>query len=228
MKILHLYPNLMNLYGDHGNITVLSRYLKDLGIRVKVEKKDIEDLIDFNQYDFIYMGSGTEDKLKIAMKDLMKYKLFISRYISKGKAGLFTGNAMELPGRKIDDEEALGILNFETVTTEKRYTGDVIARNEETKEVVGFINKSSLIKGGEADKLFTYEFRDSNLVDNDYEGYRTGNFFGTHIIGPVLVKNPAFREVIVKILAGEKFEERVYPYEQEAYDNTLQELRKRK
>ncbi|MBQ5805419.1 MAG: hypothetical protein IIW22_06565, partial [Erysipelotrichaceae bacterium] len=62
MKILHLYPNLMNLYGDYANVTLLCRHLKDQGIPVVIDRKEVEDTINLMQYDFIYLGSGTEEK----------------------------------------------------------------------------------------------------------------------------------------------------------------------
>lgn len=60
MKILHLYYDLMNLYGEYGNVVVLVKHLEDQGEEVIVDKKTIGDQIDFTQYDFIYCGSGTE------------------------------------------------------------------------------------------------------------------------------------------------------------------------
>ncbi len=228
MKILHLYPNLMNLYGEYGNVTVLKKHLEDLKIKVEIDRKEVQDDIDLLKYDFIYMGSGTESKQLIALNDLMKYKPLLKKCVEEDKVILFTGNAMELLGKKIDDHEALNIIDFETVTKEKRYTGDVIVTNEQIGEVVGFINKSTLITGGQQYKLFDYEFRYETLEDNDYEGYRYHNTFGTHIIGPVLVKNPGFMNLIVSLLAKDKFQKIDYPFEDEAYETTLRELRKRK
>ena len=228
MRILHLYPNLMNLYGDYGNVTLLCRHLKDQGIPVIVDKREVEDSINLMQYDFIYMGSGTEAKQLIALKDLIRYQQYLSLYVESGKPALFTGNAMELLGSSIDGNKALSLLDFSTETTEKRYTGDVIVRNPDIGEVVGFINKSTLIHGGESCRLFDYEFKGGSLVDNSYEGYRYKNLFGTHIIGPVLVKNPEFMKEIVRMLCIEAYKDISYPYEEEAYKTTLQELKKRK
>ena len=56
MKILHLYYDLMNLYGEYGNVVVLAKHLEDQGEEVIVDKKTIGDQIDFTQYDFIYCG----------------------------------------------------------------------------------------------------------------------------------------------------------------------------
>ena len=142
IKILHLFPNLMNLYGEYANVLVLEKHLKDQGLKVSVEKKDINSSIVFDKYDMVYMGSGTERNQKIALKELMKYSEELKKFIEKDKLVLFTGNAMELLGKSINNEEALGFLDF-TVEEHpgKRYAGDVIVENEELGKVVGFINK---------------------------------------------------------------------------------------
>ncbi len=228
MRILHLYPNLMNLYGDYANLTVLKKHLQDQGCKVSIDRKEVSDSIDFDRYDLIYMGSGTEKNLMVALDELKVYKHFLKKAIEQDKVILFTGNAMEVFGKKIGDRDGLGILDFTVELSEKRQTGDVIVQNTEIGEVVGFINRSSLIKGGGAYKLFDYEFRHEGLEDNDYEGYRYHNLFGTHIIGPVLVKNPNFMNKIVSLLMKGKAKEISYPMEEEAYRTTLRELKKRK
>lgn len=228
MKILHLYPQLMNLYGEYGNLAVLKKHLEDQGEYVTIVRKEIADSIDFKDCDMIYMGSGTEKNQLIALEDLMKYKPYLKMAMEEGKVILLTGNAMEVMGERIDDHAALHFCDFTVETTDRRYTGDVIVNSDEIGEVVGFINKSTLISGGEKEKLFTYEFRYATLKDNDYEGYRVRNLFGTHIIGPVLVKNPRFMETIVKLLVKDEYKEIVYLYEEEAYQTTLSELKKRK
>lgn len=217
----------MNLYGDYGNITILCYYLKQMGIRIDVDRKELQDNINLLQYDFIYMGSGSESKQIYALNDLMKYQQYLQMYVESDKVALFTGNAMELLGKSIDDKQGLGLIDFTVQNSEKRYTGDVILHNSQIGETVGFINKSSIISGGEDVKLFDYVFKDSNLEDNTYEGYRYRNLFGTHVIGPVLVKNPAFLKEIIKLLTKDKYKEFECPLEQEAYQNTLQELKKR-
>ena len=228
MKILHLYPNLMNLYGDYGNVRILVKYLNDLGIETQSDEKELGDNYNLKEYDFIYMGSGTESKQLFALNDLLKHKDELVEYINENKVMLLTGNAMELLGEKIDDKEGLGIINFTVKTSDKRYTGDVILHNEKLGDVVGFINKSSLISGGEEYKLFNYDFKDNNLIDNDYEGYHYNNLFGSHVIGPLLVKNPSFLDYLVELLAKDKYRKIEYEYLDKAYNVTLEELRKRK
>ena len=228
MRILHLYPDLMNLYGDYGNITVLKKHLEDQGEKVKVERKEINQVIDFSRYDFVYMGSGTHNNMLAALDAFRKFKHMFKLYLDNGGIALFTGNAVDLLGNKIDDHNGLGILDFETHTTEKRFTGDVVVHNSDFGSVVGFINKSSIVEGATKNALFTYEFKDNNLPDEQFEGYRYYNLFATHIIGPVLVKNPPFMKYLVRLLADENYQEMYYENESRAYDVNIKELRKRK
>lgn len=229
IRLLHLYPNLMNLYGDYANIAVLKSHLEDQELIVRIDNKDIGSNIDFSKYDFIYMGSGTESSRDIALTDLLRYKDDLKQCIENGKTILFTGNAMELLGNSIGNKQGLGIVDFDVETTTSRYTGDVIMESKQLGEIVGFINKSTLIKGGEDSKLFDYFFMDNNLKDNDYEGYRINNTYGTHIIGPVLVKNPKFMKTIIESILPEDFEykEIEYTFEEDSYLTTLAALKER-
>lgn len=227
--LLHLYPNLMNLYGDYANITILKKHLEDQDLNVRIEKKDIGSNIDFSKYDFIYMGSGTESNRDLALTDLMRYRDDLKQCIENGKTILFTGNAMELLGNYIGKKEGLGLFNFDVDCADSRFTGDVIVKNDELGEIVGFINKSTLIRGGEEDKLFDYTFMDNNLKDNNYEGYKRNNTYGTHIIGPILVKNPKFMDIIIRSILSDDYDYKKidYKFEEESYKTTLKALKER-
>ena len=240
MRILHLYHDLMNLYGEYGNIVVLKKHLEDQGIKVTVDKKTIGDKINFSNYDFVYCGSGSERNQDVALDDLLKRKKSFIKAIENDVLMLFTGNAMELLGNAIDDKECLGIIDFDTKKTNERFTGDVIVSNKEIGEVVGFVNKCTIVS--EAKKhLFTYVFKDTNIKDKKtkdeddnekYEGYHVGNIYGTHIIGPILVKNPNFMKKIVTILAKKenkkfKYKDITYQFEEDSYNVTLNALKQR-
>lgn len=229
MKLLHLYPNLMNMYGDYANILALKKHLEDQGLTVKVDYKDINEDIDFSLYDFIYMGSGTESKELIALNDIIKYKDEFKNLVNNNKVILFTGNASELLGKSIDDNLALNVFDFKTQHIDKRYTGDVIVYNDEIGELVGFVNKSSIISGDKEHKLFKYIFKDNNLNDEEYEGYIKNNAFATELIGPILLKNPNFMKYIVKKLLpnNQTYIDKEYKYELASYNVTLNALKER-
>ena len=231
MKILYLYSDLMNLYGDYGNMKVLKSHLEKLNVECEIEKKGIQDELDLNRYDMIYIGSGTESAQKLVLPHLKKYRNDLKIFIEEEKPVLLTGNAMELLGKKISEDEALGIIDMSVQETKDRYTGDAVMKSAQFGEVVGFINKCTLIQMDEADALFTYEFKDSNLKDNSYEGYRYKNLFGTHLIGPVLVKNPNFmKEIICTLLRNEEgfeYTDTASEFEKDSYQVTLEALKKR-
>ena len=232
MKILHLYYDLMNLYGEYGNVVVLKKHLEDQGFDVSVDKKTINEEINFEEYDFVYCGSGTEKNELFVLDDLIKRKDNFISSLNKGMICLFTGNSMELLGKSIDDKKALDIVSLKTTLTKNRYTGDVIVKNENLGEVVGFINKCSIIEEDENIKLFDYLFKDLNLKDSDYEGYKVNNLYGTHIIGPILVKNPSFMKHIVTSIGQKEnpnfvYQEKSYPYEEDSYNVTLKALKER-
>ena len=117
VKILHLYYDLLNLYGEYGNINILCAHLKDQGIEVELDKKTIGDSFNINDYDFIYCGCGTENHIKMALEDLKNHKTELLEYVNNNKVALFTGSSLEMLGKAITEGEneidALGIFNYE-------------------------------------------------------------------------------------------------------------------
>ena len=225
IRILHLYHDLLNLYGEYGNISILKKHLEDQGEVVTVEKKSIGDDFSFEDYDFIYSGAGMESNTMVALKDLKKRKDSLKKAIDLNKHILFTGSSYELLGESIDEEEGLNLIPVSVSHTDKRLSGDVIVKSSEFGELVGFINKSTQIK--QNDGLFEYVFKDEGLKNEAVkEGYRLNNLISTEIIGPILVKNPVFLNYFVKSLAH-NYVKKEYYYEEKAYEVTLEALKKR-
>lgn len=230
MKILHLYYDIMNLYGDYGNVSVLERLLTQSGADCEVVKKSLGDSFDFDDYDFVFMGSGTERNQKLVLEDLMKHKEAFSDYIESNKPALFTGNSFEMLGKGITDCEGKaydGLDLFKFFTTEqnkKRLTADAIFESDfSDKLFVGFVNKCSEINGIEAHAFKVKR----GLADNGqtgYEGVKYKNFIGTHLTGPVLVKNPHFAEYFAKIILGKDPNTDCLELAKNGYEVTLKEL----
>lgn len=192
MKITigHLYNDLMNLYGEIGNIKVLKYQLKKQGIDVLVKNLSINDDIDFDELDMIYIGQGTEENRLLVLEDLIKYKDKIKDAINDGKFFLITGNALALFGKyiKLNEKEikALNVFNFYTEQSEKRFVNEVVTNTKLIKEdIYGFMNHS-----------------DITIENNNYlftnEGVMYNNFYGTNIIGPLLARNPLFLKYFIK------------------------------
>lgn len=233
IKILHLYDDLMNLYGEYGNVEVLNKHLLDQGLKVKVERKSVGDRFKFTDYDFVYCGCGLESNQKVALKDIMKHQKDFNEALESGTYMLFTGNSMELLGEKIDEEEALNVAPLYTNHTNKRYSGDVVCSSKDFGEVVGFINKDTMNVELERDGLFKYVFKDPALDDGSIvDGYRVNNVIGTHIIGPILAKNPKLLDYLVRNLGTQnlkayRYKKITYPYEEKSFEVTLNALKGR-
>ena len=230
-KILHLYYDFMNLYGEYGNINILKQYLKNMNNDVVIHQKTVNDDYNLMDYDFIYIGSGTEKNLEYVLQDLKKHKEELLEYINSNKYALFTGNSYEMLGKSIDDVETLQILNFTVERLKDRKTDDVIMESSFIpNKVVGFINKMSTIKDNDC-PLFSVIFGIGSDKDNKTEGIKHHNLFGTYVIGPILVRNPYFLELIIKgmyELKGNKIDKiELNENEIKGYELVLSELENR-
>ena len=237
IKLLHLYPEAMSLYGEYANLTLLSRYLTWRGAEVEIRTVGCDEAPDFTGADLIYMGAGTERTQKAALGWLTPY-----RDALKGAADhslvLFTGNAMELLGASVTDQKGtahagLGFGGFATVETDKRVPHDAIAKIGLFPEpVVGFMNKCSRTSGVEDPLFEAMTMGMGNEQERGPEGFRHGNVVGTHITGPVLVKNPAFLAWIAERILANRGETLPVPadkpdwliHAEKAYQVTLEEL----
>lgn len=231
LKLLHLYDDVMNLYGEYANVSLLARYLTDLGHSVTVETLSLYEKKDLSGYDFYYMGAGTERRQKLVLPQLLQYREALLEAKRRGAVLLFTGNAFELLGKAVTDAEGkrydcLGFAEFESNETKRRITGDVIARIGDDR-VVGFMNKCGHTTGVRQ-PLFHVEFGFGNEVACGDEGWYDGCCFGTHLTGPLLVKNPAMLKRMAQALLKDAFSDTVrYPYMERGYEMTLCELTKR-
>lgn len=218
IKILHLFPKLLSLYGEYGNIAVLKAALENCTVT------ECEDgNADFESYDFIYVGSGTEDNLMIALERLLPHAEKIAAS-AKTKVWLATGNAMALFGKTLAGKNALGVFGYETFVDDKRYLGDVLT--DSAPETLGFINTSCRYEGIENPLLQLVLNKDlGNDKKSPAEGIREGNFFGTQLIGPFLAKNPHYLAQMVELLTGESYTPTGYGCK--AYDVAVAQLRQR-
>ena len=233
MRLLHLYHDIMNLYGDYANVSAVKRMLEKSGEEVTVDKLSLSDEASLSDYDFIFIGSGTEKNQKVVLKDIVKYKDALKDYIESGKVLLMTGNSFELLGDLITDGQGkehrgLGYFKYETIEKSGvRMTSDIICTASFLdRPLVGFINKSSVIFGIN-DTLFHTQFGIGNSDDDKTEGIRYKNYFGTHLTGPVLMKNPHFLTYITALILGREPETAHLTYEQNGYETTLRKLSER-
>lgn len=203
ITIAHLYYDLLNLYGECGNVRILKKILEKQNVDVVVKFLTVDDKLNFEDYDFVYMGMGIEDNLKIANKHLKKYKKDIQKYIEDGKYFICTGNSYELFGKEIAFEsetiKTLGIFDYKSKILEERKIMEISAKTDMIdKELIGFMNTGSTNDNEKENFLKNINNTDEN------EGIIYKNFIGTYLIGPLLVRNPELLKLIVKQIIKEK------------------------
>lgn len=207
-KILHLFPRLLSLYGEYGNVAILEKTLREAGHAVSVTGWENGDL-ELSGFDFVYVGSGTEDNLLEAIRRMAPHAAAIRAAMEGGQQWLATGNAMTLFGstvtRRGAESQALGCFGYTTEIDEsKRFLGDVVTKPAFGAACIGFVNTSCIYRGVEHPLL---ELVLNPQLGNDksapLDGMRAGNFYGTQLIGPVLVKNPHFLSAVVEAITGE-------------------------
>lgn len=210
IRIIHFYPDLMNLYGSYANVSVLQRVLERAGAEVTVETVAPGQDCDLSGADFLFMGAGTERRQKTAAQDFLRFADAVKAAAEAGTPMLFCGTAMELLGKSITDADGqefagIGLAAFTSVQGKRRMVEDVYGTTDlYTEPVVGFINKCSIIKGIETPLLTATILGYGNEGPVTAEGFRHGNVFASHLTGPILVKNPMLLEAVADAIFRHK------------------------
>ena len=209
IKIAHLYYDLMNLYGERGNVNVLVKTFLDQGINVSLKQLTINDNIDFDEYDVFIIGSGTESNQKIVLKDLIKYKDSIKKAVENDKFFLCTGNSIELFGKTITDingkvYEGLNMFEYNTIYRGSRLVSEVFFKCPLIEDnILGFQNQGGFISDYNFDLFEVMEGIGSHKGSKT-EGIHYRNFYGTYVLGPILARNPKFLEKFALSIMVEK------------------------
>lgn len=209
IKICHLYPDTLNLYGDGGNITCLKRRLEWRGIGVSVTPINIGDTLNADDYDIFFIGGGQDFEQSVMLRDLDKNNKgnAIIEAVEKDKPFLAICGGYQLLGKSYttwDNKrmDFLGAINVETIGEKKRLIGNFsykLSEEDGGSVVVGFENHSGLTYLGEGVKpLGTIISGNGNNGKDGTEGARYRNVFATYSHGPVLPKNPKFADLIIE------------------------------
>lgn len=211
INILHLYYDLLNLYGESGNVKALKNYFKNAGIKINIKFATITDNIQLDDIDIIYIGCGTENNQKLVLKHLLKYKDEFKNFIENNKYIISTGNSLELFGKNIKANnkkyECLNIFKFETTIEPFRIVDEALFKTKLIKEsIIGFQNQNGTIKNIDDNNLFEVIKGTGSYPKSKFEGLHYKNFYGTYLIGPLLVRNPYLLEHICNKVIKEKDE----------------------
>ena len=232
LKILYLYPDILELYGDYGNIQVLKYRLEKRGITAIIDRYSIGDITpDFNSYDLVFAGGGADQEQGILADDLIKYKDNIKDAINNGVFFLLICGAYQLFGKyykSADGDIVPGLEVFDYYTEaindrKKRCIGNIVIEanlNGKNTKVIGFENH-----GGQtfdiSNPFGKVLFGNGNKFGDTEEGYFQNNVIATYLHGPLLSKNPELADYIIKHCLDRKYNEAVVL---EPLDDSFEEL----
>ena len=212
IRIGHLYPDMLNLYGDRGNIIALTVRMKSRGIDVQTDAITMGKKFNADDYDILFIGGGQDFEQDVLLDDLKKGKdIEINRAIQNGTPLLAICGGYQMLGKyyKTYDGkmlEYMGALDFYTEGKEERMIGNYAYKTKEGIEVVGFENHSGRTYLGKGiEPLGTIIKGYGNNGEDGTEGVRYKNTFGTYSHGPVLPKNPQLADLLISKAIENKY-----------------------
>lgn len=229
MKIEILFPEFCNLFGDMYNMKYLKMCIPDAEfIETALEEEPAFVKEDVN---LIYLGPMTENTQEKVIAKLLPYKERILELIEKNVVFLFTGNAIEVLGKYIENEDGtringLGIFDvYAKRDMFHRHNSYLIGKYEDI-EVIGFKSQFTMMYGDNTQTPFIEVEKGIGInKDSKIEGIKKNNFIGTYLIGPLLILNPLFTKKILEML-GVNNEVALKEDTMSAYEARIRELRK--
>lgn len=212
LTICHLYPDLLNVYGDVGNVLILKHRASLRNISVNIVNCSQGDILDTNNTDIIFFGGGQDFEQSIVsndLKDLKKQPL--TEYIEDGKVLLAICGGYQLLGKYYtapngEKIEGLGILDIYTEGGDTRFIGNTEIINEDFNETyVGFENHSGRTYINNYKPLGKCIHGYGNNGSDGYEGCIYKNTFGTYFHGSFLSKNPEFADRLLTLALQKKY-----------------------
>ncbi|HHT20822.1 MAG TPA: glutamine amidotransferase [Tissierellia bacterium] len=203
MKIGHLFPDLLNLYGDLGNIRTLQRRLEWRGLDVSVENYRLSDEIDFSRLDLVVLGGGSDREQQIVCQRLQTIKDDFRAYIEDGGVVLAICGGYQLLGQFYESSRGriagLGILEIDTVQHDRRLIGNIVLDSRLIDQpIVGFENhagRTNIYRHEPLGKVITGYGNDES---GGYEGVVYKHVIGTYLHGPLLPKNPKLADWLLQ------------------------------
>ena len=230
LKIEILFPEFCNLYGDISNMKYLKKCLPNahfIETAFDEEPRFVEDKVNF-----IYLGPMTENMQEKVINKLKPYKERIEELINDNVVFLITGNAIEIFGKYIQNEdgskiEALGIFNIYAKRDMLHRHNSMFIGKYEDIDVVGFKSSFTLAYGNNEENYFAKVEKGIGLnKESKLEGIARNNFIATYLIGPILILNPMLTKNLISKMGIKEpqiaFEEDVI----NAYNQRIEEFRK--
>ena len=215
LKICHMYPDVLNLYGDRGNVMCMMRRLAWRGIDGSVTRLPIGSSASLGDFDLVFIGGGQDFVLQVLLEELHRGKdREIRAAVEDGVTFLTICGGYQMLGSYYETHDGqrcdfIGALDLYTVGSEKRMIGNYKFQCGEDSGgslVVGFENHSGKTWLGSAvQPLGKVLAGYGNNGEDGGEGARYKNVFGTYSHGPLLPKNPELCDFILSTALRRKY-----------------------
>ncbi len=203
IKIAHLYPERMSIYGDFGNVLVLSQRMNWRGIKNEVVSIEVGDKLP-KDIDMIFIGGGQDKGQVVVAEDLMAKSSQIKDFAESGGPLLSVCGGYQLLGEYFISSDygqiqGIGLFNVISKATETRMIGNILAQSEKFGQLVGFENHSGATEFiGRAQPLGVVKKGFGNNPDDKLEGVIYKNAIGTYLHGSFLPKNPKVADWLIR------------------------------
>lgn len=213
-KLAHLYPDLMNLYGDRGNLICLKKRLEWRGHQCEIIPVSRGESLNYQDLDLLLMGGGSDREQGLMYQDLINMADGLFANIESGFPVLCICGAYQLLGsyyRSLDGQmlDGLGLFRFYTQSEKGRLIGNILIEVEIDgikQTVVGFENHGgrTYIEDRQLKPLGKVIKGFGNNGKDGREGIWYKNLIGTYLHGPLLPKNPALADYFIQAMAGRR------------------------
>ena len=220
LRFLHLYPNMMDLYGDSGNLQILAYRAARRGIKLTIDTYQIGDSTpDFSRYDLIFLGGGSDKEQKVVATDIQNFAGELRIAHQSGVFFLLICGGFQLFGQYYKDATGtripgLGFYDYYTESsTDKRQRciGNIVIKAKFTghhHRIVGFENHGGQTHG------VVHPFGEvlegnGNTFASQAEGLLDQNFLGTYLHGPLLSKNPKLADYLLATCLQRKYQQKI-------------------
>lgn len=206
LNICHLYPDLLNLYGDTGNIICMKHRLEARGIECNIDGFSVGDKLNASKYDMFFIGGGQDFEQDVLLKDAEKNKRAdIKTAIDEEKVFLAICGGYQILGNYYKtwdgiEMDFMGCIDVYTEGHKERMIGNYMFQCDELggKNIVGFENHSGkTYLGRDVRPIGKVVSGFGNNGEDGYEGARYKNVFASYSHGPMLPKNPEFSDMLI-------------------------------
>jgi CobQ-like glutamine amidotransferase family enzyme len=210
LQITHLYPDLLNLYGDRGNIQCMVMRCRWRGIEAEVTECRMGDSVDFLHSDIILLGGGSDREQQIVCTRLQRIRKDFREYVEDGGTVLAVCGGYQLLGHYYDTPDGrmkgLELVDLYTVQESPRLIGNIVLKNETLPyEIVGFENHGGRTYIGNNAAFGEVVSGYGNNGKDGCEGVQYKNVFGTYLHGPLLPKNPHVCDLLLTSALERKY-----------------------